>query len=159
MIFSLIIIRSKCAAAAFISSPSGRSHMQRFRMSPIQYPLPIARPPSLTQSLSMSTVVSLPPAYSSQIGTQFEYPLQPIYESPYQAASLAAGELDKIINDPVATEENNNEEVQHFHHPQDYSAVRDPVQPLRLSQLVNTASLPSPSQSHSKASISRGLNT
>lgn len=109
----------------------------------------------------MSAVVSLPPAYSSQIGTQFEYPLQPIYESPYashQAASLAAGELDKIINDSVAAEENNNEGVQHFHHPQDYSAVRAPVQPLRLSQFMNTASLPSPSQPHSKASI-RGLNT
>jgi hypothetical protein len=95
----------------------------------------------------MSTVVTLPPAYSSQIGTQFEYP-QPIHEglrTSQQAASFAAGELDEILNDPAAAEEYDNKEVRHFYHPQDYNAARAPMQLPRLSQLVNIGPLTLPS--------------
>ena len=61
------------------------------------------------QSLSMSTVVNLPPAYNSQLN-----PLPPMHSIPHalqQAAYFAAGKLNKILTNPVAAKEHNNEEV------------------------------------------------
>jgi len=61
------------------------------------------------QSLNINIVVNLPPVYSSQLN-----PLLLIYSTPYilqQAAYFAAGELNKILTNPVAAEEHNNKEV------------------------------------------------
>ena len=59
-------------------------------------------------------VVTLPPTYSSQIGTQFEYPLQSMSKGLYisqQAASFAVGEFNEILNNPAAAKEHNNKEI------------------------------------------------
>jgi len=91
---------SKRTAAAAVRSPS-RPPLQRPRLSPIL-------------SLSTSTVVTLPPAFSSQIGTQLDFSLPAAFNGlpiSRQAAAFADGELEEILNDPEAAEEADCEEV------------------------------------------------
>ena len=60
----------------------------------------------------MSTVVTLPPAFSSQIGTQLNFSLPTAFDRlSRQAAAFADGELEEILNDPEAAEEADREEV------------------------------------------------
>ena len=62
----------------------------------------------------MSTVVTLPPAFSSQIGTQFNFSILIAFNGlpvSRQAAAFANGELEEILNDPKAAEEADCEEV------------------------------------------------
>jgi len=62
----------------------------------------------------MSTVVTLPPAFSSQIGTQLDFSLPTAFNGlpvSQQVATFADGELEEILNDPKAVEEADCEEV------------------------------------------------
>jgi len=59
-------------------------------------------------------VVNLPPAYSSQLDMQLDYPLPPIHSTPHilqQAAYFAVGELNKILTNLAAAKEHDNKEV------------------------------------------------
>jgi len=70
--------------------------------------------PPFIQSLSISTVVNLPRAYSSQLNMQLNYPLLPIHSTPQasqQAAYFTVGELNKILSDLVAAKEQDNKKV------------------------------------------------
>ena len=64
-LLSLINMSSKRPAPTSAGSPSTRPPTQRFRLLPVPPPSAISRLPHM-QSLSISTVVNLPPAYSSQ---------------------------------------------------------------------------------------------
>jgi hypothetical protein len=60
----------------------------------------------------MSTVVTLPPTFSSQIGTQLDFSLLTAFDGLLrQAATFADGKLKEILNDPKAAEEADHEEV------------------------------------------------
>ena len=113
-ILSLINISSKRPTTASTGSPSSRPPTQQFQLSPAPPPSAIGRMPPFMQSLSMSIVVNLPPAYSSQLNIQLNYPLPPIHSTPQasqQAAYFTIGELNKILSDLVATKEQDNKEV------------------------------------------------
>jgi hypothetical protein len=91
----------------------------------------------------MSTVVTLPPAFSSQIGTQFDFSLPTAFNGlpvSRQATAFADGELKEILNDPKAAEEADREEVQRFYQSQDRDTMRAPPQLPRLTQLLNIGS-------------------
>jgi len=105
---------SKRPAPASAGSPSSRPPTQRFQLSPVVPPSAIGRLAPFIQSLSMSMVVDLPPAYSSQLDIQLNYPLPPMYSTPHtsrQAAYFAAGKLDEILTNPVAAKEHDNKEI------------------------------------------------
>ena len=126
-LLSLINMSSKRPAPAPAGSPSSRPPTQRFRLSPAPPSSAIGRPPPFMQSLSMSTVVNIPPAYSSQLDMQLDYPLPPMHSTPHtsqQAACFAAGELNKILTNPVAAEEHDDEEVRHFYIPPERNITR-----------------------------------
>ena len=72
-LLSLTNISSKRPAPASAGSPSSCPPTQRFRLLPVPPPSAIGRLPPFMQSLSISTVVNLPPAYSSQLDTQLNY--------------------------------------------------------------------------------------
>jgi len=56
----------------------------------------------------MSTVVNLPPVYSSQLNIQLNYSTPHALQ---RAAYFTAGKLNKILSDPVAAKEHDNKEV------------------------------------------------
>ena len=95
---------SKRTTAAAVGSPS-RPPLRKPRLSPIP-------------SLSTSTVVALPPAFSSQISTQLNFSLPAAFNRlpiSRQAAAFANSELKEILNDPKAAEEADCKEVQYFY--------------------------------------------
>ena len=97
----------------------------------------------------MSTVVTLPPTFSSQIGTQLDFSLPTTFNGlplSRQAAAFADGELEEILNDPEAVEEADRDEVQCFYQSQDHNTMRAPPQLPRLTQLLNIGSYRPPSQ-------------
>ena len=75
----------------------------------------------------MSTVVNLPPAYSSQLNMQLDYPLPPMHSTPHtsqQAAYFAADKLNEILTNPVAAEEYDDKKVRHFYIPPERNIAR-----------------------------------
>ena len=60
----------------------------------------------------MSTVVTLPPAFSSQISTQLNFSLLTAFNRLlWQAAAFTNSKLKEILNNPKAAEEVDCEEV------------------------------------------------
>ena len=124
---SLINISSKRPAPASAGSPSTRPPTQRFRLSPVPPPSTISRLPHM-QSLSISIVVNVPPAHSSQLDMQLNYSTP---HTSQRAAYFAAGELNKILSNPVAAKEYDNKEVRYFRLQPEQSIIRAPQRILR----------------------------
>ena len=136
-LLSLINMSSKRPAPTSAGSPSTRPPAQRFRLSPVPPPSAIGRLPPFMQSLSMSTVMNLPPAYSSQLDMQLDYSTPHISQ---WAAYFTAGELNKILSDPVAAEEHDNEEVRRFYLPPEQNIVRAPQRVGAAPPILRTQS-------------------
>ena len=136
-LLSLINISSKRPTPTSTGSPSTRPPTQQFRLLPVPPPLAIGRLPPFIQSLSISTVINLPPVYSSQLNMQLNYSTPHISQ---RAAYFTTGELNKILSNPVATKEHDNKEVRRFYLPPEQNIVRAPQRVGAAPPILRTQS-------------------